>query len=149
VEAERQRFDAICVHDSLTQAREARYHFSAGVAESVDENERKGFPVTNFYEAMSTLSYAAGLTKNPKLGPSSLVLPWRHPVLFAKQCATIQELSNGRFVPSLVIGRYPGSFEATNLPFKERGRIFDESLELVKTLWTSNDKVVFEGKYFN
>lgn len=148
VEADHQGFDAVCVNDYLTCGRETRYHLSAGVAESVDEIDKKELPVTNFYEAMSTLSYVAGLTKNINLGPSAIALPWRHPVLFAKQCATIQELSNGRFVPALVIGGVPGSFEATGLPFNQRGQIFDESLELINTLWLSNRKVVFERKYF-
>ena len=147
-EAESYGFDSICVHDHLVIDREARYHFSAGLAESVDDRQEKGLSVTDFYEATTTLAYAAGLTKRVKLGPSAFVLPWRHPVLFAKQSATLQELSCGRFTPALCIGRYPAGFEATNLPFKERGRIFDEALELLKLLLSSDKEVLFNGRYF-
>ncbi|MFH0848011.1 MAG: LLM class flavin-dependent oxidoreductase [archaeon] len=148
-EADALGFDAICVHDHISVGQNEKYHFSAGVAESVEANEKKGLPVTNFYEAFNTLAYAAGLTKHVKLGPSALVLPWRSPALFARQCATLQELSSGRFVPALCIGRYPGSFEALGLPYLSRGRMFDESLELLKLLFTSDKKIDFKGKYFN
>ncbi len=147
-EAERLGFDAVLSHDHVSFSYTERYHFSSGVAEKVEENEKKKLSVTNFYEAMNTLAYVAAITKRVKLVPAAFVVPWRHPVLFAKQCATLQEFALGRFVCAVCIGNIASDFRAMNVPYEKRGRLMSEALDLLKILFSSDKEVKFEGKYF-
>src|SRR3954465_13804245 len=55
------------------------------------------FYPASFLEPLSTLAVAAGATERVRLGTSVLVLPTRHPVVLAKEMATLQYLSNNRF----------------------------------------------------
>jgi probable F420-dependent oxidoreductase len=76
------------------------------------------------------------------------VVPYRNPVVTAKQLATIDVLSGGRLVVGVGVGWWPEEFEALAAPpFTERGAVTDEYLRLMKTLWTQDDPR-FEGKYY-
>ncbi|TLX99263.1 MAG: LLM class flavin-dependent oxidoreductase [Thaumarchaeota archaeon] len=67
--------------------------------------ESRGVPTSTFYETVSLLSYVAGITERVKPIPTCWVLPWRHPVLFAKQAATLHELSGERLIFCAAIGK--------------------------------------------
>jgi len=145
--AEELGFDAVTTHDHVTQPRSQRYHNSGGIAELVDENEHKGMPMSVF-ETMSTLSVLAGMTSRVRLIPSAAVLPWRHPVLFAKQAVTLHELSGGRFVCAVVVGRWKADFEAMNVDHALRGKIMDEYLEILSRIINDKDLSGFSGKFY-
>ena len=143
--AEELGFDAVTTHDHVYQSYDERYHNSGGVSELVDENEKNGLPL-NVFETVATLSVLAGRTTKVRLIPSAAVLPWRHPVLFAKQAVTLHELSSGRFVCFVVVGRWKTDFEVMNVRRNRRGRIMDEYLEVLYQMLRGKDEVNFGGK---
>ena len=100
-------------------------------------------------EPMTLLSIVAGATRRLKFGTNAVVLPFRDPITFARQCATLDHLSAGRFFPAVGIGdRDAPEWEATGRSPKGRGRRADEALEVITRLWRA-ENVDFEGEYFS
>ncbi len=100
-------------------------------------------------EPMTLLSVVAGATRRLKFGTNAVVLPFRDPITFARQCATLDHLSDGRFLPAVGIGRADApEWEATGRTPKGRGTRADEALEVITRLWKS-EAVDFEGKHFS
>jgi alkanesulfonate monooxygenase SsuD/methylene tetrahydromethanopterin reductase-like flavin-dependent oxidoreductase (luciferase family) len=77
-----------------------------------------------------------------------LVLPYYHPLAFAKALSTIDVLSGGRLDVSIGVGHAVREFEVLGVPFEERGAITDEILEATLVLW-SQDEPVFHGPHFD
>ena len=98
-------------------------------------------------EPMSVLTWAGAVAPDVKLGTGILVLPLRNPVLLAKEIATLDYLSGGRFLFGVGPGWYPAEFSSTGTDVKERGARTDEILEAVPPLLTEDD-VTFEGRYY-
>ena len=100
-------------------------------------------------EPMTLLSIVAGATQRLKFGTNAIVLPFRDPITFARQCATLDHLSDGRFLPAVAIGRAEAAeWDATGRSPKGRGRRADEFLEVITRLWKSED-ANFEGEFFS
>lgn len=106
-----------------------------------------GRPYGNIYEALTTLAYVAGLTEKVKLGTSILVFPMRNPVLVAKEAATIDTLAEGRLILGLGVGWIEEEFRFLNSDFHRRGRIADEGIQVLRTLW-NEEGPVFEGRFY-
>jgi probable F420-dependent oxidoreductase len=102
-------------------------------------------PSPVFYEPILTLTWAAAVTNRVGLGTSVIVLPMHHPVPMAKQIATLQCLSGGRVIFGVGVGWLEAEFAALGAPFRERGRRMDESIALMRALW-SQDPVSFETR---
>ena len=99
-------------------------------------------------ECMSMLAALAGRTRRLKFGVNVVSLAMRDPVLLAKQCATIDLLSEGRLLPGFGIGSPRGpEWTALHLDTTTRGRKTDEGLEILHRLWTE-DNVNFDGKHY-
>jgi probable F420-dependent oxidoreductase len=99
-------------------------------------------------EVMTTLAAVAARTTRLKFGPSVVVLPYRTPVVAAKEMATIDWLSRGRFFPAVGVGvELPREFEASGVSFRERGRRTDEAIQVIRLLWTQ-DEVTFRGEFY-
>lgn len=99
-------------------------------------------------EPLTTLAAVAARTERLKFGPSVLVLPYRTPVVAAKEMATIDYLSGGRLLPAVGVGvELPKEFEASGVPFKERGRRTDEAIDIIRRLWLE-DEVTFRGEFY-
>jgi alkanesulfonate monooxygenase len=75
-------------------------------------------------------------TQTVELGTGILVLPIRSAAVLAKTAATLDIISNGRLTLGMAVGWYEREFDACGVPFKQRGRIFEENLELLKEFWT-------------
>ena len=102
---------------------------------------------TPILECMSVMAALAGRTRRLRFGMNVVSLALRDPVLLAKQCATIDVLSEGRLLPAFGIGSPLGpEWEALNIDTKTRGRRTDESLEIIARLWRE-DSVDFEGRH--
>ncbi|MHA2298507.1 MAG: TIGR03619 family F420-dependent LLM class oxidoreductase [Candidatus Hodarchaeales archaeon] len=97
-------------------------------------------------EVLVTLAIIAGFTKKLKLGVSTLVLPLRHPVLVAKQLATLDYLTKGRLVITFGAGWNEEEFSFLGMNFGNRGKRFDEALQVLRTLW--NGKKSYSGRYY-
>ena len=99
-------------------------------------------------EPLSSLAFAAALTRNVLLGPSVLLLPLRQPVVLAKTLATIQQLAGGRLILSVGTGWYEPELRATGAAQTERGRRTDEVLQLVRRL-LSGEPVTHRGEFYD
>jgi len=100
-------------------------------------------------ECMTAMAALAGATKRIKFGMNVLALGFRDPLVVAKECATIDMLSEGRLLPAFGSGS-PQSpdWQATGRSDKGVGRRTDEALEIIARLWDGED-VHFEGEFFN
>ncbi len=99
-------------------------------------------------ESLSAMAALAGATERIKFGMNAMVASLRDPLVAAKQCATIDFLSNGRLLPVFVPGHDTApEWLATGRDPRERGRVADEILEIMRRLW-SEDRVSFEGRHF-
>ena len=107
--------------------------------------KNSGTPYEKILEPISTMAYLAALTKKIKIGISSLVLPIRNPIVVAKEIATIDLLSNGRVMLAIGAGWVEREFQFLNAEFHKRGKIVDESIQLIKSLWSG--KPSYKGKY--
>lgn len=102
----------------------------------------------DYLEPLALLGHLAGRTRRIRLGTSVLIVPYRNPVVTAKQLATLDVLSGGRLIVGCGAGWLEEEFRALAAPpFAERGRVTDEYLRLMKTLWTE-DAPKFEGRYY-
>ncbi len=120
----------------------------AGGVDSLWQTDRLVSP-TPFLECMSVMAALAGRTRRLKFGVNVLSLAMRDAVLVARQCATIDFLSEGRLLPAFGIGSPLGpEWKMLNLDTKTRGRKTDEGLEVIRRLW-SEDKVDFEGVHYH
>jgi probable F420-dependent oxidoreductase len=100
-------------------------------------------------EPMTLLSVIAGATTRLKFGTNAIVLPFRDPITFARQCATLDHLSDGRFLPTVAIGTSKApEWEATGRSSKGRGARADEALEVITRLW-SGENADFKGEYYS
>ena len=76
-----------------------------------------------------------------------VVLPYRNPLLVAKSVATIDALSGGRFVLAVGTGYLKGEYRALGVDFEERNDLFDEAIEVMRGVWTTDD-FRYEGRHF-
>lgn len=99
-----------------------------------------------FHEPLALLAVVAGATRRLKIGMNAVVLGFRDPVTFARQCAAVDHLSEGRLLPVIGVG-HEGSeaWRATGRSPAGRGRIANEALEVITRLWCE-EKVSFEGE---
>ena len=99
-------------------------------------------------ECMTALAAVAGRTRRVKFGVNVVAVAMRDPVLLAKQCATIDVLSEGRMLPGFGIGSPRGpEWDAMHLDRTTRGRKTDEALEIISRLW-KGEKLTYAGKHF-
>lgn len=132
VEAERLGFDSVWGNDHISTQRYVRDEF--------DDPPR-------FYDPMSYMSYVAARTTTLRLASAIMVMPFRHPVVAAKQLATLDQLSGGRVICGVGIGAYREEFEAM-WPDRSmhRGRFAVEYIEALTRLFTQR-RASFEGEY--
>lgn len=88
------------------------------------------------YESLIALAAAAAVTERVRLVTDILIAPLRsNNALFAKQTATIDNLSGGRLVLGLAPGGRPDDYELGEVDFHRRGRLFDRQLEDLARFW--------------
>jgi probable F420-dependent oxidoreductase len=87
-------------------------------------------------------------TRRLRVGPLVLVLPFRHPVQLAKTLASLQAASGGRLVVGAGLGWNPHEFEVLGVPRSERGARFEETLTVLRALW-SGERVSHDGRFWS
>ncbi len=118
----------------------------AGGIDSIWQTDRL-ISRTPILECMTAMAALAGRTRRLKFGMNVVSLALRDPVLLAKQCATIDVLSEGRLLPGFGIGSPLGpEWQALGIDTATRGRRTDEGLTVIRRLWTE-DSVDFEGRF--
>ena len=97
-------------------------------------------------DSMALLAAASQETERITLGTAVMVLPFRHPVLFAKSAATVNALSKGRLILGFGVGSNKREFDALGLDIHQRGRMTDEKLALLRRL-LSGELVTHQGEF--
>jgi probable F420-dependent oxidoreductase len=104
-------------------------------------------PDRPFLEPLTCLAFLAGGTTTITLGMSVLVLPYRHPLYWAKIATTLDHLSRGRFILGVGVGWMVEEFAALGAPFHQRGAQADEALQVAKALW-EEERPKFDGRFY-
>jgi len=92
------------------------------------------------------LGYLAGQTSKIALGVASIALPLHHPVHVAKSAATIDQLSNGRFIMGVASGDRPTEYPAMGIQFEKRGELFRDAFSYIRK--TSESFPTLGGNHF-
>ena len=104
-------------------------------------------PDRPFMEPLTVLAYLAGCTERIRLGISVMVMPYRHPLYWAKIVTSLDGLSKGRFILGVGVGWMREEFNALGITFEHRGRMSDEQL-LIFRRSLEDDHVGFEGEFY-
>lgn len=99
-------------------------------------------------DPLETLTYVAANTNKIALGTSVIDMLFHNPVILARRLATLDILSEGRSIAGFGIGWSKDEYQASNIPFQNRGKRADEFVQILKRIWT-DDVVEFKGKYYS
>lgn len=135
-------FESLWTSDHVVMPRSvtSRYPFSA-------EGEITWNVDSPWYDAVVTVALMAAATMRCEVGVAVLILPLRHPVVFAKQVASIDALYPGRVALGVGAGWLAEEFEALDVPFDSRGRRLEEWISLLRACWTGSPGE-FRGKHY-
>jgi len=97
-------------------------------------------------ESVTTLGYAAAMTRRLRLGIAVLLIAQRNPIDTAKSLSSLDVLSNGRLIVGVGLGASSRQYPAYGLAPEGRVTRFRENLEIIKRLWTE-DRVTFHGRF--
>ena len=140
VEAEGAGFDGVMVSEHVVLGRGAD-------ADGLPENPRdyalpgNQDPATPWPSSLLLLAAIASVTTHLRLIASAVIPPLRHPLLIAKELATLDLLSRGRLVVQPTVSWHRAEYDALGVPFETRGERLDEHLRTWKALWRSEGPV--------
>ena len=145
-EAEAAGFDAAMVSEHVVLGPGADAN---GVPENPRDYALPGNqdPSTPWPDALTLLSAVASATTTLRLVASSIIAPLRHPLLLAKQLATLDLLSRGRLVVQPTVSWHRPEYEALGVPFERRGELLDDHLEVWRAVWR-HTPASFEGSFY-
>ncbi|MFJ8827958.1 LLM class F420-dependent oxidoreductase [Streptomyces sp. NPDC102467] len=104
---------------------------------------------TTWYDPVATLSYLAGVTERVRLLSHVAIVGLRHPLLSAKQYATLDRLSGGRLILGVGAGHVQEEFEALGVDFDRRGAVLDESVDALKAALGPDEYPVHKGELYS
>src|SRR5256884_8617142 len=90
-----------------------------------------------FFEAMTVMSYVAGITTKIHIGAAILIVPYRHPLLLAKMVATADQLSGGRIILGAGLGWLEAESTLMGVPHRRRARAAAQALAAMRARWAS------------
>ena len=102
-----------------------------------------------YFDPLMTLAWLAGQTSRVDLGTTIIVLPYRHPILLAREVANLDRLSGGRAILGVGIGHAADEFAALGVPHHRRGAWSDEAIEAIRALWNGDGEVTYRGKFID
>jgi len=152
IEADRLGFDTLWVHDYICWNKLLdSVHISCGSKEAfLEAVERPDYQPT-FFESLTNLAFAAGVTDNIRLGLAVLCLPYRDPLVTAKQIASIDALSNGRVELGIGQGAAASThnveFEVMGIDRAKKVKHTREVFEAMREVWT-NDVASWDGEFY-
>jgi probable F420-dependent oxidoreductase len=126
-------------HVVLVDRHTSRYPYSADGKIAVPA-------AADWLDPLLGLSFAAAVTSRIGLATGVLLLPEHNPVVAAKQAATLDVLSGGRFTLGVGIGWSAEEFAALGVPFARRGQRTAEYVAAMRTLW-ADDVASFSGEF--
>jgi probable F420-dependent oxidoreductase len=146
VEAEEAGFDAVMVSEHVALGPGAD---ELGLPENPRDYALPGNqdPSTPWPDPLTLLAAVAGVTTRLRLVASSIIAPLRHPLLLAKQLATLDLLSEGRLVVQPTVSWHRAEYEALGVAFERRGELLDEHLAAWRALWRQSP-ASFAGRHY-
>ena len=108
---------------------------------------RSGNGVRGPWEAWSVMAALAAATERVQIGPLVAATSFHSPAMLAKKAATIDEISNGRFILGLGAGWNRTEYEAFGFPFDHRAGRFEEAFTIIRKLLREG-QISFTGKYY-
>lgn len=99
-----------------------------------------------FHEVFVLFGYLAAITTSVELVTGVLVLPQRQTALVAKQAAEVDVLSGGRLRLGVGIGWNQVEYQALGVPFKQRGALLEEQVDVLRKLW-AEPVVSYDGRF--
>lgn len=102
---------------------------------------------TSWPSSLLLLSAVAAVTTRVRLIASAVIPPLRHPLLLAKELATLDRLCGGRLVVQPTVSWHRAEYEALGVPFERRGALLDEHLAAWRTVWAGGP-ASFEGSHY-
>lgn len=93
-------------------------------------------------DPMMWMMYCAAHTTKIKFGTAVMILPFRNPVLLAKEAATFDNLTDGRLLLGVGVGWLKEEFEALGSKYEDRGKRADDYIDLMRYLWGTSDSAV-------
>jgi len=113
-----------------------------GVPGFFDRSDRRILHLFTYVSALAVV------TEHAKVGFECLLIPLIHPKHVADIGASLDIISNGRFVLGAGLGWRRDEYEKFEVPWEERGKRLDESLDIIKKLWTQPMIDEYNGKFF-
>ncbi|MEU9913495.1 TIGR03619 family F420-dependent LLM class oxidoreductase [Streptomyces sp. NPDC051001] len=104
---------------------------------------------TVWYDPVATLAYLAAATERVRLLSHVAVVGLRHPLLTAKQYATLDHLSGGRLILGVGAGHVQEEFEALGIDFRQRGAVLDECLDALRACLGPEEFPEHHGKLYD
>ncbi|WP_328432785.1 LLM class F420-dependent oxidoreductase [Streptomyces sp. NBC_00453] len=101
---------------------------------------------TVWYDPVATLAFLAGVTERVRLLSHVAVVGLRHPLLTAKQYATLDHLSGGRLILGVGAGHVREEFEALGVDFEQRGAVLDENIDALRAALGPDEFPEHHGK---
>ncbi|HTQ22587.1 TIGR03619 family F420-dependent LLM class oxidoreductase [Mycobacterium sp.] len=149
--AENYEFDSVWLCDHFLTVSPDDYVKDAGITANAGESDGDARPKSlPLLECWTALTALARDTTRLRLGTSVLCNSYRHPSVLAKMAATLDVISEGRLDLGLGAGWFQREFEAYGIPFppvRDRVSALDESLQLIKAVWTQPNPT-FVGDYY-
>ena len=105
-----------------------------------------GNPDAPIPDPLIWLSYLAAATTTINLATGILIVPQRNPIVLAKECATLDVLSNGRLILGVGAGWLEEEFDALGVSFADRGPLLDDHIACMRALW-QGDPAEFDGRF--
>ncbi|MEU5012254.1 TIGR03619 family F420-dependent LLM class oxidoreductase [Streptomyces sp. NPDC021749] len=103
---------------------------------------------TVWYDPVATLAHLAAVTERVRLLSHVAVVAFRHPLLTAKQYATLDRLSGGRLILGVGAGHVAEEFQALGVDFARRGAVLDETIDALKAALGPEEFPEFAGERF-
>lgn len=104
-------------------------------------------PESGIFDPFAALSYLAAVTTKVRLGTGICLVPQRNPVYTAKEVATLDWLSGGRFDLGIGVGWLAEEFAALGVPFDDRGGRCRAYIDVMKTLW-ADPIAEYRGEFY-
>ncbi|MDC0772210.1 TIGR03619 family F420-dependent LLM class oxidoreductase [Streptomyces sp. HD] len=104
---------------------------------------------TIWYDPVATLAFLAAATERVRLLSHVAVVGLRHPLLTAKQYATLDHLSGGRLILGVGAGHVREEFEALGVDFERRGPVLDESIDALRAALGPEEFPEHHGKLYD
>jgi len=118
-------------HVMVPQDYQSKYPYSA-------DGKMGAGPTTNFVDPLIALATVAAHTKTLQLGTGVNIVAQANPMLLAKQAASLDFVSGGRFMLGAGIGWLREEFDAMGVPFERRGARFDDYIVAMKKVWSGD-----------